>query len=516
MELVHWHALVVISVICVAFRQARAILRRHHLPLPPGPKGLPFLGNLLHVSRHFQWLTFEKWHQQYGDIIHVNLMGQPVIVLNSLEVINQLLDRRAAIYSDRTRMVMVNELMGWELNLPTMRYGVLWREYRRNLNEQFRQAAVRRYHPVFLRHTRRLLHNILVEPKHVLQHLSLASAAIILDVTFGLNVVSKDDPFVAMADVAMKGMSTASVPGAFLVETIPILKCIPLWFPGATFRRKALVWKQAHDQLFHEPFEAFKNGTDGANIDSIAEKMLQDIPPDQSYQQRECATKSVCATAYAAGFDTSMISSHFFLLAMAMHPEVQQRAHEEIDAVVGQTRLPDFTDRGSLPYVNAIVKEVLRWQPVLPLSIPHASTEDDIFRGYFIPKGSLVIGNTWSVMHDPIHYPDPEQFKPERFLTDDGKLDPNVQDPMLAAFGYGRRICPGRYFAENALYLIISCMLMSFDVTPPVSENGTPIKLEPVIASGIIVHPVPFECVVKPRSEAAANLIDRSLNEFQE
>jgi len=201
---------------------------------------------------------------------------------------------------------------------------------------------------------------------------------------------------------------------------------------------------------------------------------------------------------------------------MAMQSDVQQRAHEEIDAVVGKTRLPDFTDRGSLPYVNAIVKEVLRWQPVLPLSIPHASTEDDMFRGYFIPKGSLVIGNTWSVLHDPVQYPDPEQFKPERFLTDDGKLDLNVQDPMLAAFGYGRRICPGRYFAENALYLIISCMLMSFDITPPVNENGTPVKLEPVIVSGIIVHPAPFECVVKPRSEAAANLIDRSLDEFQE
>ena len=142
---------------------------------------------------------------------------------------------------------------------------------------------------------------------------------------------------------------------------------------------------------------------------------------------------------------------------MLLFPEVQKKAQAELTAVVGAHRLPEFDDEPSLPYVRALIKELLRWRSVVPLSVPHRSVEDDEYRGYFIPKGTIVISNIWcgiyvSTCHykyiingicraysrDPVAYPDPEAFMPERFLKD-GKLNPDVQDPAAIAFGYGRR-----------------------------------------------------------------------------
>lgn len=143
-----------------------------------------------------------------------------------------------------------------------------------------------------------------------------------------------------------------------------------------------------------------------------------------------------------------------FYIAMAAYPEVQRRAQEELDAVVGPHRLPTFADRGDLPYIEAIVMEALRWKPVVPLSLVHLSIEEDEYKGYRIPARTAVVSNPWYVRlriltacahaqyrayaRDPKLYPDPETFKPERFLKD-GKVDRSVQNPAEIVFGYGRR-----------------------------------------------------------------------------
>ena len=110
-----------------------------------------------------------------------------------------------------------------------------------------------------------------------------------------------------------------------------------------------------------------------------------------------------------------------FFLAMALFPEVQRKAKEEIDRVVGTDRLPTFADRAQLPYVDAVVKETLRWHPVAPMGLPHQTSDDDIYNGMFIPKGSMMMPNIWGFMHDPNTFHDPMTYKPERFLGVDGR-----------------------------------------------------------------------------------------------
>ena len=159
------------------------------------------------------------------------------------------------------------------------------------------------------------------------------------------------------------------------------------------------------------------------------------------------------------------VTTRVFFLAMALNPEAQKRAQAELDAVIGANRLPSLSDRDSLPCVEALVMEVHRWNPIVPLALPRTYTgsEDDEYRGYLIPKGSLVLANSWCVLrcsraeagsavltrglvlpcrafaHDPQNYPEPEAFMPKRYLTGEGKLNHDVRDPRTFTFGYGRR-----------------------------------------------------------------------------
>ncbi|OJA19807.1 hypothetical protein AZE42_12300, partial [Rhizopogon vesiculosus] len=160
-------------------------------------------------------------------------------------------------------------------------------------------------------------------------------------------------------------------------------------------------------------------------------------------------SKWVAATLYGGGADTTVSSIYAFFLAMTLSPDVQKKAQAEIDAVVGPDRLPSFADRDSLPYVEALTKEVLRWNAVVPTGVPHRVTEDDIHDGYYIPKGSLIIPNIWFMLNDPRTYFNPSEFNPERFLANDGK-GPEVE-PRTICFGFGRRICPGTHVFRRAL-----------------------------------------------------------------
>ncbi|EJD33032.1 cytochrome P450, partial [Auricularia subglabra TFB-10046 SS5] len=126
-----------------------------------------------------------------------------------------------------------------------------------------------------------------------------------------------------------------------------------------------------------------------------------------------------------------------FFPVMTLHPEILKGAQAQLDTVVGSHRLPDFNDQPSLPYITAILKELLRWQQVDTLAVPHKLTQDDVYRGYFPPKGSTVIGNSWSssreILHDEKTYPNAHAFTPERWLTPDGQPGVRLYRPAADA-----------------------------------------------------------------------------------
>jgi len=232
--------------------------------------------------------------------------------------------------------------------------------------------------------------------------------------------------------------------------------------------------------------------TQGVAVPSFTSALIENNP--NPTPEEEDIYKWASTGFYSAGADTTVSAISSFFLAMVLYPDVQKKAREEIDRVVGSKCLPSFADRPNLPYVEALLKEVLRWNTVAPLALPHRSIQDDIYDGYFIPAGSILFANTWGIFRDPELFTAPEVFRPERFLVD------NALDPRSFAFGYGRRICPGQHLADSSLYLTVVSTLSLFEITNAIDkETGLPIVPLPNYKPGVICHPEAFECLIKPR-----------------
>ncbi|EIW54168.1 cytochrome P450, partial [Trametes versicolor FP-101664 SS1] len=142
---------------------------------------------------------------------------------------------------------------------------------------------------------------------------------------------------------------------------------------------------------------------------------------------------------------------------------------------------PNFTDRDRLPYVTKIIKEIVRWHPpaptgVLALRIPHLLKEDDVYWGYHISKGSIVMDNVWGITYDPARYPDPSGFKPKRYVTADSTLDCSTNDPSRYVFGFGKRVCQGKLLVDDSTWLTVAQFLAVMTVIFPVGD--TPPKVE--------------------------------------
>ena len=181
------------------------------------------------------------------------------------------------------------------------------------------------------------------------------------------------------------------------------------------------------------------------------------------------------------------------MLAMLAYPEVQRRAQAELDAVVGRARTPTFADFQHLPYIRAVVKEILRWRPVGPVGIPHLSTEDDWYDGMFIPKGTVMIPNIWHLNRDPkIYGADAAQFNPERFLNTNGDLapcPPDTKEEGHVSYGFGRRICVGKHIANDSLFIEVAMTLWACNIEPGKDEHGNfvPVDVDGWVDNGISV-----------------------------
>ncbi|KAJ7438060.1 cytochrome P450 [Mycena latifolia] len=471
----------------------RANRNRSRLPLPPGPKKLPLLGNLFDMPLDRMWETYRNWSKEFdSDIIHLDVAGTSIVVLSSVEAVHDLFEKRSSSYSDRPRLPMLVELMGWDFAM-----GDRWRAHRK--------IAVKQFQPQERAAAHDLLRRILKDPKDVMHHFRHMAGTLIMDVTYGIDVNTSNNQYIDLAEEAMNGLSVASIPGRFLVDTFPALKYVPSWIPGADFKRMAKKWHKAARELLERPFAHVKQnialGTARPSFTSLSLTALQDNENDG----QESVVKTTAANMYAAGADTTVAALGTFVLAMLANPDAQAKAQAEIDSIVGTGHLPDFSDEAALPYVSAIVKEVLRWRNVTPIGVPHFLPSEDEYHGYRIPARSIVFGNVWAIMHDEEMYPDPHSFKPERFLLD-GKLNPAVRDPE-AAFGFGRRICPGRHMVAASLWITIVSVLATLDIKKLRDANGKEVEPSCEYCPGLISAPLPFECSITPRSNQAAELI---------
>ncbi|KAF7296845.1 Cytochrome P450 [Mycena indigotica] len=506
---------------------------------PPGPKKLPLLGNLLDMPSHHPWETYMAWSKQYkSDILHLDIAGQSLIVLCSLEATRDLLEKRSALYSDRPRSPMVVELMGYDYNVAMMKYGDEWRANRRLMNQDFGSVAKsRQFRPAQLAATRNLLRRLLQleetagptgtsEYEDWIACFRRWTAEITMKSTYGIDLLETNDPYIRIAELAVGTLSAAGVPGKYLVDAIPLLKYIPAWVPGAGFQQDARIWRDYAKDLVEVPFAETKRQMQlGTAPPSFVASKLQGLCDPHAFYNAE-TVRSMAGTLYLGGADTTLSAFANFILAMLANPGAMRRAQAEIDGITGGVRLPSCEDydAGHMPYVSALIKEVLRWRNLGPIAIPHYLASEDEYRGYRIPANSIVIGNTWAILHDEATYPEPYVFKPERFLLplpDFGlEGNPTWQPDLSAvdpesAFGYGRRICPGRHMARVSLFLTIACVLAVFDVMKARDGEGKDVEPTYEYDSGFISFPLPFNCTIRRREKLRVEDVERLLDSLR-
>lgn len=334
------------------------------------------------------------------------------------------------------------------------------------------------------------------------------AAAIILRITYGYAVdYDGPDPLVNLIERMMDNFSRAIQPLTWLVDIFPFMNSLPEWLPGMSYKSVGRQWKYINHMAYKVPFEFVQDSmARGSYEPSYVATYL--TKGDKNAPIPEDIIMSTATIVYGGGSDTTVSTIMSFVLAMTLYPDVQRKAKEEIERVVGHERLPQFSDRDKLPYINALVKEATRWMPVVPVGTTHAADEDVTYKDMTIPKGSLLMPAIWGSLHDPKVHPDPETFNPDRFLE-----PRNEPDPADHAFGYGRRICPGRFLANESLFITLSRMLAVFDMTKAVDEYGR--EIEPPVehtASGVIERPIPFPYKIRsrgPEFEKLAREVER-------
>ncbi|RPD77561.1 cytochrome P450 [Lentinus tigrinus ALCF2SS1-7] len=484
-----------------------AFVAKRRPPLPPGPPPLPFVESLFDIPRTAPWIAYRDLCKKYGNLVCLRALGQTIVVIGDAQTAVDLLEKRSANYVDRPEFKPAR-LIGWDWNFVFARYGQWWRDRRRVFWQHFRPDATNQYREHQQQGVRRLVSSLLASPEKLNEHLRDAVSAIVLGTLYGMEVV-ENDPNVAIFAKGQESVEFLIANSSWLEYLPTVLGHLPTWLQANTgILRQLAEIRDAVSSIYNTPWKHAKDALRrGDGQTCIAHHMLERIAQsdDEVAAVQEVVCKDVVGTAYAGerALYNQIATMQRFFVAMSLYPDVQKLAQAELDSVVGRSRMPEPEDRDRLPYVDALVKETLRWYPAVPMGVARRVMENDEYNGYLIPGGATVMVNEWAIMHDEKMYPDPERFSPERHLK-----GPETLDPTSVVFGMGRRICPGRYFADTTMFLLIASVLQLFDISPRLDDHSRPVLTEARPTTGIISHLENWwHCTVKPRSLETEKLI---------
>ncbi|KAI1099041.1 cytochrome P450 [Jackrogersella minutella] len=472
-------------------------LYAHRSELPPGPK-------VIKSGISKPWLWFRELNKEYGDVVFLQMGPTPTIILGSAQAAWDLLEKRGSKYSSRPRFIMGGELLSGGMRGLMAPYGAFWRRWRKLLHSGFMQRQSETYRPIQSLESKVLMHELLKAPSGFRKHLQRYAASVIVTVTYGRRVEDVDtDIVVQRNDESMDRLTQVNIPGKYAVERYPALRFIPSIF--APWKAQVLKQRQKDIQLYSELMDEVKDKLAKGVLPTCFAKHLLEEQDNLAMSDLELGYAA--GTPFGAGVETSAGSLASFILAcVKFGPQFIPKAQEELDRVVGKGRLPTFEDMPRLPYIKAVAAETLRWRPVAVLGgTPHASTADDVYKGMFIPKGSTIIAPLWSIHLNESDFPEPNEFRPERFI---GFRDYPGQFGH-SAFGWGRRVCPGMHLGAASVELNIARILWAFEIGPAKDSSEKDIDVDIfAFSDGFNSSPLPFPCSIKPRSSEHVNVVE--------
>ncbi|KAK1767239.1 O-methylsterigmatocystin oxidoreductase [Phialemonium atrogriseum] len=484
------------------------------VPLPPGPPGEFLLGHyrIVPVNEAFKW--YAKWGKEYkSDVLFFKTFGTKWIVLNSLKSAVELLDKCGSKYADRPRFVLFEE-MGWSPTLTWLRWGPKMRLHRRVLQSPFARSKMGQYAGLQRREALICCKGFIDDPVNWTTAMRRFGVAIVLNISYGLEVDGPSSRWIKLAEESSNAIGKSGAPASSIMDRFPATRYLPAWLPFLERLRYARKWRWAIQSITSLPFEAsIKNMKQNLDrkcfahnqLATYADNVEKGLPNEFDLED----IKGAAATITIAGNDTTSASVMLLVLYLMQNQDTQRKGQEEVDRVVGKDRLPTWDDIPNLPYMNLILQETYRMNPLSPLGIPHASIADNVYEGMFIPKGTIVYPNVWAMHHDDSVYADPYRFWPERYLP--REKGGNGEPFPVGNFGFGRRICIGRNLAENSLLIQLATMLATVNIDWPPGPDGTPTPFEPEWSFRGQAIVLPFPASFTSRSKAVEGMLDEEV-----
>ncbi|KAM9323979.1 cytochrome P450 2A5-like [Gastrophryne carolinensis] len=484
-------------IVCVIFFILRITHARRHQRkgrLPPGPKPLPFLGNILQMNGKEISKSLNQLREKYGPVFTIYMGGDPVVVLCSCKVVKEALHDKAEDFGARGYMPLLTKLSGGAHGVVASN-GEQWKQLRRftlmtlrnfgmgkrSIEERIQEEAQ------FLKEEFRKANCQPLDPTF---YFAKAVSNVICSVVFGNRFEYEDVHFrqlLGFLHQSMEGFSSGwgQIYNMFpnVVEKIPC----PL--------NKAFKAVDDIQEFVAERVKMHKDTLDPNSPRDFIDCILIKMKQEKDIQDSAFYMKSIVSTTFdlfGAGTETVSTTLRYGFLILLKHADVEERIHEEIDNVIGRSRAPCIEDRARMPYVDAVIHEIQRFIDLVPV-VTRKVTRDVNFRGFLIPKGTTVYSMLSSVLRDPEQFECPNQFDPGHFLDKNGKF---CRKDGYMPFSIGKRSCVGEGLAKMELFLFFTTVLQNFRLQSPVDPKQ--LDLKPLM-SGNANLPHPYQLSFLPR-----------------
>ncbi|XP_073442545.1 cytochrome P450 2C14-like [Dendrobates tinctorius] len=482
-------SIVVILFLANAFKNQK---QGNYKNFPPGPKALPIIGNILTMDMSKPYKTFMELSKTYGPIFSVQIGMTKSVVLCGYETVKDALINHGDVFADRPLAPVTTKAF--------KNYGVVfsngenWKVMRRFALSTLRDYGMgkRTIEDKITEETECLVQKLKSYGGKPFDNLTIINAAVanIIVAILLSHRFDYEDPIISkLIALVNENVRLLGSPWIRLYDSFPTLLDL---LPGP--HRTIFGNVREFYNFLREKFTKQKKELDVNDqrnlIDAFLAKQEEGKPESTEYFHNENLTVLV-GNLFGAGMETTSTTLRWGLLLMIKYPEIQQKVHTEIELVIGSAQ-PQMEHRKQMPYTDAVVHEIQRFGDIVPHNVPHATTEDVTFRGYFLPKGTVVFPLLHSILRDKAYFEKPDEFYPEHFLDSKGNFKKNE---AFVPFSIGKRSCAGETLAKMELFLFFTTLLQNFTFQP---IPGAKLDLTPAL--GATNAPKPFEvCAISRR-----------------